>query len=310
MFLELRHLRSLLTIQETGNLARAAERLHVTQSALSHQIRALEQYFEAPLFLRNSKPLRLTPAGQKLIALAQQVLPEVEHAENYLRRIARGELGRLHIAIECHACFDWLAPVLDRYRQKWPQIEVDFRVGVSFEALPALQKGEVDLVVSSDPVQHDALQFVALFDYEARLVMAPDHRLARKRRIQPVDLATETLITYPVHRQRLDAFHRFLQPAGIEPVAVRQSELTAVILLLVASGRGVAVLPDWVLYETLQAGNLTTRPLGRRGLTGTLYAAVRRAQHEVQYIKDFIELARREGGLRIPAKGNSESGAR
>jgi len=293
MFLEVRHLRSLRAIQETGNLARAAERLHVTQSALSHQIKSLEQYFEAQLFLRNSKPLRLTAAGERLIELARQVLPLGENAENDLRRVARGELGRLHIAIECHACFEWLAPVLNRYRRQWPQIEVDIRVGVSFEALPALQKGEVDLVISSDPVKSSDLQFAELFDYEALLVMPADHRLVGKKRIQPADLAEETLITYPVNRQRLDVFSRFLQPAGVEPAAVRQSELTSVILLLVASGRGVAVLPDWVLREAEQAGTLATRPLGSRGMKGTLYAAVRRAEFDTAYLQDFIALARR-----------------
>jgi LysR family transcriptional regulator for metE and metH len=296
MFLELRHLRSLLAIQETGNLVRAAERLHVTQSALSHQIKGLEQYFEATLFLRNSKPLRLTPAGRKLILLARQVLPQVEGAEKELRQVARGEMGRLHIAIECHACFEWLAPVLNRYRRQWPQIEVDFHVGVSFEALPALQKGEVDLVISSDPVQRDDLQFEELFGYQALLAAAQGHWLARKEYIRPADLADQTLITYPVNRRRLDVFSRFLQPAGVEPAGVRHSELTSVILLLVASGRGVAVLPDWVLREAAQGESLATRPLGPKGLGGTLYAAVRRADRDLTYMQDFIALARRGGG--------------
>ncbi len=292
MFLELRHLRSLLAIQETGNLVRAAERLHVTQSALSHQIKGLEHCFETPLFLRNSKPLRLTPAGEKLIALGRRILPQVEGVEKELGQVARGEMGRLHIAIECHACFEWLAPVLNRYRQQWPQIEVDFHVGVSFEALPALQKGEVDLVISSDPVKRDDLQFEELFEYEALLAMAQGHALAQKKQITPSDLAQETLITYPVNRQRLDVFSRFLQPAGVEPAAVRHSELTSVILLLVASGRGVAVLPDWVLREAAQAESLTARPLGRNGLKGTLYAAVRRSDHGLGYVQDFIHIAR------------------
>ncbi len=296
MYLELRHLRSLLAIRETGNLARAAERLHVTQSALSHQIKSLEQHFDVQLFLRNSKPLCLTPAGHRLIELAGQVLPLVAGAEHELQRVARGELGRLHIAIECHACFEWLAPVLSHYRQQWPQIEVDIRVGVSFEALPALRKGEVDLVISSDPVRCADLKFATLFRYEALLVMAADHALTRKRRIQPTDLVEQTLITYPVNRQRLDVFSRFLQPAGIEPAAVRQSELTSVILLLVTSGRGVAVLPDWVLREVAAANQFTTRPLGRRGMKGTLYAALRKTDFASVYVQDFVTLARQGGG--------------
>jgi LysR family transcriptional regulator for metE and metH len=296
MFLELRHLRSLLAIQETGNLVRASERLHVTQSALSHQIKGLEQYFETPLFLRNSKPLRLTPAGEKLISLGQRVLPQVESVEKELGQVARGEMGRLHIAIECHACFEWLAPVLSLYRQQWPQVEVDFHVGVSFEALPALQKGEVDLVISSDPVKRDDLQFEELFEYEALLAMSQGHELAQRKQIRAADLAQETLITYPVNRQRLDVFSRFLQPAGVEPAAVRHSELTSVILLLVASGRGVAVLPDWVLREAAQGESLTTKPLGRNGLKGTLYAAVRKSDHKLGYVRDFVHLARKGKG--------------
>ena len=292
MYLELRHLRSLLAIQQAGNLARAADSLHVSQSALSHQIKALEHYFDLPLFLRNTKPLRLTPAGRNLVALARQVLPMVSGAEAELRRAAQGEAGRLHMAIECHACFEWLMPVLDAYREQWPQIEVDIRVGLSFDPIPALQKGDIDLVISSDPLELPDVVFEPLFDYQALLVLAPEHPLARKAFIDPADLAEQTLITYPVKRQRLDVFTRFLQPAGVEPAAVRQADLTAVILLLVASQRGVAVLPDWVLREAARKSSLTQRPLTQKGMHGTLHAAVRRGENEVAFVRDFIALAR------------------
>lgn len=295
MFLEIRHLRSLLAIDEEASLARAAERVHLTQSALSHQIKAMEQYYGVPLFLRNTKPLRLTAAGRTLIELAVRVLPEIAQAERELLRVAKGESGRLHIAIECHACFEWLMPVLEAFRQAWPQVEVDIRVGVSFDPMPALQKGDIDLVISSDPLALKDVAFEPLFAYEARLVTAHTHPLAERAYIEPADLAGETLITYPVQRQRLDVFTRFLQPAGIEPAAVRQAELTAVILLLVASQRGVAVLPDWVLDEATQKGSLATRPLTREGMRGTLYAAVRTAELERGYLRDFIALARSRG---------------
>lgn len=295
MFLEIRHLRSLIAIEEETSLARAAERVHLTQSALSHQIKAMERYYGAPLFLRNTKPLRLTPAGRKLLELAARVLPEIEIAEKALRRLAKGEAGRLHIAIECHACFEWLMPVLDAFRQRWPEVEVDIRVGVSFDPIPALQKGDIDLVISSDPLDLNDVSFEPLFEYEARLVTAHTHPLANKAYITAADLAGETLITYPVPRQRLDVFTRFLQPAGVEPAAVRQAELTAVILLLVASQRGVAVLPDWVLNEATQKSSLATRPLTEQGMRGTLYAAVRRLEREVRYLHEFIALARERG---------------
>ncbi|HFD32619.1 MAG TPA: LysR family transcriptional regulator [Gammaproteobacteria bacterium] len=290
--LEIRHLRNLQAIKQYGSLARAADYLHLTQSALSHQIKSLEDYYETPLFLRSTKPLSLTPAGLSLVELAQKILPEINSVDRALRRHAAGDNGRLHIAIECHACFEWLLPVLDQYRQQWPEVEIDIRLGLSFEPIAALQKGEVDLVISSDPQLHKDLCYEPLFNYQALLALAHDHPLTRKKTILPEDLAEQTLVTYPVERKRLDVFSRFLQPANIEPAQVRQAELTAIILLLVNTLKGVAVLPDWVLHESMSHNRLTTRPLGEAGMHGTLYAAVRQNQSQAAFIQGFITLSR------------------
>jgi LysR family transcriptional regulator for metE and metH len=295
MILDTRYLRLIAAIDETGNLARAADRLNVTQSALSHQIKVLEQGLGLPLFLRNSKPLRLTTAGSKVLTVARKVLPELQELESELKRMAEGETGRLYIAIECHACFEWLLPVLEGFRRKWPEVEVDIRLGASFDALPALQRGEVDLVVSSDPADQSDIAFEPLFGYEALAVIPPAHALAGKPFLVPEDLAGETLITYPVDRSRLDVFTLFLRPAGIEPAAVRQIELTAVILLLVASQRGIAVLPDWVIRETGRESGLAVRPLTETGLRRTLFAAVRKGESETAFMADFIAIARMRG---------------
>ncbi len=292
MLLEIRHFRSLQAINQHGSLARAAEQLHLTQSALSHQIKTLENYYETPLFLRSTKPLSLTPAGLKLLDLAEKILPEIAAVDMQLRRYAQGNSGRLYIAIECHACFEWLIPVLDRYRQRWPEVEIDIRLGLSFEPIAALQKGEVDLVISSDPQTHKDLCFEPLFDYQALLALAHDHPLTTKDYILPEDLAEQTLVTYPVERKRLDVFSHFLQPANVEPAQVRQAELTAIILLLVTTLKGVAVLPDWVLRESMSHNRLTTRPLGKQGMHGTLHAAVRQAESQAAYIQGFITLGR------------------
>ncbi|MEX2644213.1 MAG: LysR family transcriptional regulator [Acetobacterales bacterium] len=299
--LDVRHLRTVLAIDAAGSLSRAAERLHITQSALSHQIRGLEEALGLPLFLRSSKPLRLTAAGQRVLALARRVLPELESATVELMRMAKGETGRLYIAIECHACFEWLLPVLDRFRRDWPEVEVDIRVGLSFDALPALQRGDVDLVISSDPGAEPDLQFDPLFDYEAQFVAAAGHPLAARPHIEPPDLAGETLITYPVERRRLDVFSHFLTPAGIEPAATRQVELTSVILLLVASDRGVSVLPDWVVRALAGGESFTVRRLGPGGLVRTLFAAVRVADRDRPFVRDFVAIARSAHAGRAPA---------
>ena len=223
MFLELKHLRTVAELSEAGSLSKTAERLHLTQSALSHQIKGLEQQFGQVLFERKSRPLRLTPAGTKLVELAQRLLPEVNRVEADLKRMAAGSTGRLHVVVECHSCFDWLLPAMDSYRPDWPEVELDISTSKRFDALSALADGEVDLVITSDPVKNPRLAFQALFRYEMLLAMATSHRLAGRKLVEPRDLESEILVTYPVAPSRLDVFRRFLEPAGVQPAGVRTS---------------------------------------------------------------------------------------
>lgn len=294
MHIEFRHLRTVKAIHEAGGLARAAERLNMTQSALSHQIKGLEDQAGVELFLRRSKPMKLSPAGLRLLRLAEQVLPQIEATQAEFANLRSGRTGRLHIAIECHACFEWLFPVLEAFRKSWGDVDVDIRPGLSFDALPALQKEEVDLVVSSDPEALPGVDFVELFDYAPVFVASSQHPLAAKPFVEAADFRDQTLITYPVDRARLDVFSQLLIPAKVEPHAIRQVELTAVILLLVASNRGVSVLPDWVVREVKYSSDYVTRPLTAKGIKRRLYAAVRSEDREKPYMRDLIALARDE----------------
>ena len=294
MHLAMRHLRAVRAIHDAGGLSKAADILNLTQSALSHQIKGLEDQVGIDLFVRRTKPLKLSVAGMRMLKLADRVLPEVEAAEDEFRGLLSGNTGRLHIAIECHACFEWLFPVLDSFRKAWPDVDVDIRPGLAFDALPALAREEVDLVVSSDPEEHPDLEFSPLFDYEPVFVASSQHALSQKEWIEAQDFRNEVLITYPVDRPRLDVFSQLLMPAKVEPRSVRQIELTAVILLLVASNRGVAVLPDWVVREVRYNSDYVTRPLTEHGLTRRLFAATRREDTTKPFMAHLLKLARTE----------------
>lgn len=294
MHIEFRHLRSIKAIHEAGGLARAADILNITQSALSHQIKGLEEQCGVELFVRKSKPMKLSAAGMRLLRAANRILPEVEAIQEEFMGLRSGKSGRLHIAIECHACFEWLFPVLEQFRKLWPDVDVDIRPGLAFDALPALQKEEVDVVVSSDPENLRDVIFEPLFDYHPIFVASKDNPLAKKPYIDAVDFRGETLITYPVDRARLDIFNQLLTPAKVEPASVRQAELTAVILLLVASNRGVAVLPDWVVREVKYNSDYVTRPLTKNGITRRLYAALREEDRQKPYMVDLLRLAEEE----------------
>ncbi|MDZ4134332.1 MAG: LysR substrate-binding domain-containing protein [Paracoccaceae bacterium] len=294
MHLEFRHLRTIRAIHQAGGLARAADILNMTQSALSHQVKGLEDQAGVELFVRRSKPLKLSAAGHRMLKLAERILPEIDALEEEFRGLQSGKTGRLHIAIECHACFDWLFPVLEQFRRAWPEVDVDIRAGLAFEALPALMREEVDLVISSDPVDLSGIIFNPLFDYHPMFVAASANPLAQKTVIVAEDFRDQMLITYPVARDKLDAFTEVLTPAKVEPRGQRQVELTAVILMLVASNRGVSVLPDWVLAQLRGNNDFVTRPLGPGQITKRLYAATRDEDATKPFMAHFLKLGRSE----------------
>ena len=301
MNIEIRHLRSIQAIHNEGSLHAAAVQLNITQSALSHQIRTIQEQIGVELFIRNVKPLRLSPEGWRFLQAAERILPEIESLKTEFRNLRSGVAGRLHIAIECHACFEWLFPVIGIFREDFPDIDIDIRPGFAFNALPALASGEIDVVISSDPETIANVEFHDLFTYAPTFIAARANPLAEKPFVEAKDFASQVLITYPVERSRLDIFSQILMPARIEPKLVRQIELTAVILLLVDSNKGVSALPDWVIDSAEPHRNIIARPITAGGITRTLYAATRRSDRDKPFIRRFIELGRER---QRPMKGD------
>jgi len=290
--IEVRHLETLLAIRDGGSLQEAAERLHLTQSALSHQLRDLEVRLKTSLLNRRTRPARLTTAGLRLVALAEDVLPRIRATELELRRLSAGRAGRLHVAIDCHSCFQWLMPTLDAFRKDWPEVSLDLSAAFSFAPLPALARGDLDMVITSDPVPLEAARYMPLFAYELVLAASTQGALGASGTVEPAELADQVLITYPVDRSRLDVFTGFLDPAGVEPAGIRTAELTPMIVQLVASGRGVAALPSWALEEYRNLPGLRICHLGA-GVWRTLQAGIRAEDAETPYMQAFLEQARR-----------------
>lgn len=287
--LEIRHLQTLAALADTGSLAKAAERVFVTQSALSHQLKALETHYGAPLFERNTKPLRFTQAGARLLALAREVLGLAASAEREVAQWVSGKGGQLRIAVECHTCFDWLMPAMDALREHWPDVELDLVGGFHVDPLALLESGLADFAVMHDqPAARAGIQIEHLFSYENRAILSPRHALAKKAFLTPEDFADETLIAYPVDDAMLDVVKHFLGPAGVRPRR-RNAELTVAILQLVASGRGVAALPEWSVSAYLERGYVVGKPLGENGLQCELYAALPESLAAKAYMRDFVD---------------------
>ncbi len=303
--IELRHLKTLLALEETGSVSLAAKRVFLTQSALSHQIRMLENHYGAPLFERKSTPLRFTPVGERLLRLAHDLLPQVTDAERDLARIIEGEAGELRIAVECHTCFDWLMPAMGEFRPIWPQIELDIVSGFQADPIGLLLQHRADLAIVSEAEKQNGISFQPLFAYEMVGICAPDHPLAAKNIWTAEDFIGETLITYPVPDEMLDLPKKILIPKNINPPR-RHSELTIAIIQLVASRRGIAALPYWTVMPYLEKGYVVHRQITDDGLQSKLYAAIRTEDTDKSYLNNFCQIIRERGFADLPGLSELE----
>ncbi len=286
------HLEILRAVDRDGSLTAAAESLHLTQSALSHAIRKLERYLGTPLWLRDGRQLRLTQAGGYLLALANRLLPQLEHAEEVIGQYAKGQRGTLRIGMECYPCYQWLLKVVGPYLECWPDVDVDVKQKFQFGGIGALFGHDIDMLVTPDPLHRPGLVFEPVFDYEQVLVVARDHPLADSDFVIPGDLERETLITYPVEVERLDIYTRFFLPAHTSPARHKTIETTDIMLQMVAAGRGVSALPKWLVAEYAEKLPVVPVRLGEEGLPKQIFLGLRERDCEVDYLNSFMNLAR------------------
>ena len=291
-YLERIHLETIRAVDRHGTMTAAAEALHLTQSALSHSMRKLEDQLGTQLWHREGRSLRLTQAGEYLLTTAKRLLPQFTHAEDRLAQFARGERGTLRIGMECHPCYQWLQKITAPYLRSWPTVDFEVKQEFQFGGIGALFAHEIDLLVTPDPLRKKSLHFEPVFDYEQVLVVAEGHPLAENSHVIPRQLGDEVLFTYPVSQDRLDIYNRFLVPAGRTVRKQKVVETTDMMLQMVACGRGVGALPRWLVEEFSEKYPVRPVRLGPNGVQKQIFLGVRRTDLEVDYLSAFLELAR------------------
>ena len=290
--LERAHLAVVREVDRQGSLTAAAEVLCLTQSALSHTVKKLEQQLCTPVWKREGHKLRLTQAGEYLLVLANRLLPQFEYAEKIMRQYAEGQRGTLRIGMECHPCYQWLLKVVSPYLTKWPDVDVDVKQKFQFGGIGALFGYEIDILVTPDPLLKPGLLFEPVFDYEQVLVVGKKHKLAGQPYVLPKQLSEETLITYPVEIERLDIYNQFFLPADCRPKKHKTIETTDIMLQMVANGRGVAALPGWLVAEYSKKVAISPVRLGKQGIAKQIFLGVRETDTGIDYLRAFVELAR------------------
>ena len=291
--LERVHLEILSAIKEHGTLTKAADSLYLSQSALSHSIKKLEGQIGTAIWQKEGRNLRLTAAGERIQTLANRLLPQFQHTELQLKQIAKGEMGSLRIGMECHPCYQWLLRVIQPYLDQWPEIDIDVKQAFQFGALGALMSYEIDLIITPDPLFKPKINYIPVFDYEHRLVVADSHPLAQQEFVMPEQLCDQVLFSYPVEPQRLDIFSQFLYPAKCSVKKHKIIETTEIMLQMVAAGRGICALPGWLVDEYAQSMPIKSLRFGKKGISKQIFIGMRNDEQQLDYLNEFIEQAKK-----------------
>jgi LysR family transcriptional regulator for metE and metH len=307
MDLEVRHLQLVAAVADVGSLTRAGDRLHLTQSALSHQLRDIESRLGTAIFLRVGKRLVLTPAGERLLASARDILERLQQTEHDIREMSRDRAGVLRITTECYTCYHWLPPLLKLYRRTFPTVDVRIDVEATHHPIEMLLAGKIDLGIVSTPVRDRRLVSRRVFDDELVLIASAGHRFAQQSHVRLAQMRDETLFVYPP-KEESGPLRHVLLPAGAVPARVEEVQLTEAITELVKAGLGVAILARWAVQPLIDAGSVVARSLPARGMHRVWSAVMTKDLARADYVKEFIDLLEKHAPTTRTGKLGSSAG--
>lgn len=289
----LKHLKIIQALHENNTLTRAASVLYLSQSALSHQIRYLEEKLGITLWEREGRNLHLTRAGELLLQTAQQLLPILEQTEKTLKAYAQGRQGILRIGVECYPCYEWLTRVIGLFLQQMPDVEVEIVNKFQFSGYEGLLNRHIDILITPDIEIKADIHIETLAQYNLVLLVANEHPLAAKKIIIPKDLANETLLTFPVPLERIDLLTKFLNPACVTPKHIKKTESIELMMQMTALKRGVCVLPEWLADEFIKKITIQKIQISTQGLSQKLFAILRKQDKKTYYIQHFINISKK-----------------
>jgi LysR family transcriptional regulator for metE and metH len=290
MDLEIRHLRMVVAVAASGSVTQAANEMHLTQSAVSHQLRDIEERLGTALFLRVGKRMVPTVAGDRVLTTARRVLDEIATAEDAVRQLGTNKAGVLRVCAQCNTGYHWLPPLVDAFRRKHPLVDVVVAVECTMRPLEALLQGRLDLAIVTEEVHNQHLRVRPLFQDEHAAIVPPDHRFASRPFVRPEDFAEERLLLYSGSADDSFTIREILRPAGVEPERISFVMLTEAILEMVKARLGISVMQTWAVEPAIRSGDVRAIPITPTGIHRRWSAATLRAAASSPHMDAFIEL--------------------
>jgi len=292
--LEVRHLQLVAAIVDEGNLTRAGERLHLTQSALSHQLLDIEERLGTPLFHRVNKKMALTEAGQRVLDSARRILQDIAKTEDDLRLYASHRKGTVRLTTQCYTGYHWLPALMQQFEKKYPEVEISIDVDATDTPLDAVREGTLDVAFVTADSADPGITLEPLFTDEVRVIVAPHHRFATRPYVRAHEVLEETLLTYSDLKTNI-IYDQLLVSRDLEPKKHLQVRLTEAMIEFIKAGVGVAVMAQWAVAPYVAAGSVVAVPLTKRGVERQWKAAYLASRPMPPFVRAFIDMIAAQG---------------
>lgn len=292
--MEIRHLRLIKAIVEEGSITKAIDILHLTQSAISHQLKEAEYQLGTKIFLRQNKKLILTKAGEKLYATANEILDKLSDTEKEIKKLIFGEVGEIRISTECYSSYHWLPSVLKQFHLLYPNIELKIVMEATHYPLQKLQENILDIAIISDPIKDENIKYVELFQDEMMMVVSENHSWTNKKYVVADDFVNEHLLIHSLPIETVTIHQFLLAPAKVSPKKITPLPLTEASIEMVKADMGIMAMAKWALQPYLKNNSIKAIKIGKNGLKRKHYIAYMSNKTYPDYFQHFIEFLQTE----------------
>jgi LysR family transcriptional regulator, regulator for metE and metH len=292
--MEIRHLRLTKAIVEEGSITKAIDKLHLTQSALSHQLKEAEYQLGTKIFVRQNKKLILTKAGEKLYTTENEILDKLSDTEKEIKKLIFGEVGEIRISTECYSSYHWLPSVLKQFHLLYPNIELKIVMEATHYPLQKLQENILDIAIISDPIKDENIKYVELFQDEMMIVVSENHSWTNKKYVVAEDFINEHLLIHSLPMETVTIHQFLLAPAKVSPKKITPLPLTEASIEMVKADMGIMAMAKWALQPFLKNNSIKAIKIGKNGLKRKHYIAYMSNKTYPDYFQHFIEFLQTE----------------
>lgn len=286
--MEIKYFRLIKTIIEEGSIANSADKLFLTQSALSHQLKQLEERLGFKVFLRARNKWELTEEGKELYNLGNVIIENIEKSFYNIRQLQMGASGTIKVSTECYSFYQGLPAFIQKMGILYPEIIIDLILEATHQPIPKILSKEIDIAIVTSKPQNDTLSSVEIFEDEIFAIMHSENTLNKNNFLDTNDFSNAHLIIHSFPLETVSVYEQFLKPNKIIPQKISAIPLTEVALEMVNANIGILCMPKWAVKSFTISDDLIFKKIGKNGLKRTHYLVFRKSDRQKKHINDFI----------------------